>query len=575
MAPFAAQPNIPQPNVAPFAAQPNIPQPNVAPFAAQPNIPQPNVAPFAAQPNIPPAPGKFEAQGKQEAALPSTIAPIPSWPAMESQSFQAPQPFQAVPNEPIPQPYEPQPFQAAQKGKPSEPALQPFGAGQKSQPYEPQPFQAAQKGKPSEPALQPFGAGQKPQPYEPLQPFQAAQKGKPSEPALQPFGAGQKPQPYEPLQPFQAAQKGKPSEPALQPFGAGQKSQPYEPQPFQAAQKGKPSEPALQPFGGGAQKPQPFQAAQKGKPSEPALQPFGAGQKEKPGESALNPYQPAQPQPGYQPFQPGHQPPQPSDSLFQQYNVPAVEVHAQQPYGKGKENVWKEPELPPIPQMPGTGSIPYYTAPAAPPTYPSFSGGQAPVIKSGCGCGGGLADLPYALPPESPQFAQLPAQASYMPQWSQAAPISLEPPLPQPNIPAPIQPYGQPGGEYPFMPFAGPGPLFCEPAGPFHGYPGYPSYPGYISRAEPPYGSSFPWGQPPAEGKEREGKGGGSEEKTHSEKAVISQTDAQPESKPVRSPKRKKKQSSARAAISSLIERNRRQAPRSAKPRKPVPWLGN
>ncbi|MDO3679332.1 hypothetical protein Q3C12_20180, partial [Paenibacillus ehimensis] len=333
----------------------------------------------------------------------------------------------------------------------------------------------------------------------------------------------------------QAAQKGKPNEPMPQPFGGAPKPQPFEPQPFQAAQKGKPFEP------------QPFQAAQKGKPNEPAL----------------NPYQVAQPQP--------------SESLFQQYNVPAVEAAAQPPqppYGKGKENVWKEPELPPIPQMPDTGTMPYYTATAAPPTYPSFSTGPAPVIKSGCGCGGGLADLPYALPPESPQFAQQPAQSSYMPQWSQAAPISFEPPLPQPNIPGPFQPYGQPADEYPLMPFAGPGPLFCEPVVPFHGYPGFPSYPGYVSPAASPYGSLFPWGQAPVDEKGREGEGE-SGESAHSEKAVISQTDTKSEPKAVSPPKRKKKQSSARAAISSLIERSRRQGARSAKPRKPVPWLGN
>ncbi|SCW46023.1 hypothetical protein SAMN04487970_100832, partial [Paenibacillus tianmuensis] len=322
--------------------------------------------------------------------------------------------------------------------------------------------------------------------------------------------------------------------------------------------------------------PQPFSAAQKPQPYE-APQPFQAAQKGKPSEPALNPYQVAQPQPGYQPFQLGYQPPPPSASLFQQYNVPAVEAMAQQPhppYGKGKENVWKEPELPPIPQMPGAGMMPYYTAPAAPPAYPSLSTGQAPVIQSGCGCGGGLADLPYALPPESPPFAQMPAQASLMPQWSQAAPISLEPPLPQPNIPGPFQPYGQPMDEYPFMPFVGPGPIFCERVVPFHGYPGFPSYPGYVSPVAVSYGSPFPWGQPPVYDKGREGERE-SGESARSEKAVISQTDTQSESKAARPPKRKKKQSSARAAISSLIERNRRQAARSVKPRRPMPWLGN
>ncbi|KPV56746.1 hypothetical protein QJ48_25580, partial [Paenibacillus sp. A3] len=355
------------------------------------------------------------------------------------------------------------------------------------------------------------------------------QKGKP-EPTAQPFSAAQKPQPYDAPQPFQAAQKGKP-EPMPQPFSAAQKPQPY-----------------------GA--PQPFQAAQKGKPSEPAL----------------NPYQAAQPQPGYQPFQPGYQPQQPSASLFQQYNVPAVAAMAQQPpqpYGKGKE-----PELPPIPQMPGTGTMPFFTASAAPPAYPSLSTGHPPVIKSGCGCGGGLADLPYALPPESPSFAQMPEQASFMPQWSQTAPISLEPPLPLPNIPGPFQPYGHPMDEYPLMPFAGPGPIFCEPAVPFHGYPGFPSYPGYVRSAVSPYGSPYLWGQPPVDDKGREGEGE-SGENARSEKAVISQVDTQSEPKSVRPPKRKKKQSSARAAISSLIERNRRQTTRSAKPRKPLPWLGN
>ncbi|MBU7321123.1 hypothetical protein KQX66_36375, partial [Paenibacillus sp. SM 69] len=435
------------------------------------------------------------------------------------------------------------------------PMPQPFSAAQKPQPYEaPQPFQAAQKGKP-EPMPQPFSAAQKPQPYEAPQPFQAAQKGKP-EPMSQPFSAAQKPQPYEAPQPFQAAQKGKP-EPMPQPYEA--------PQPFQAAQKGKP-EPMPQPFSA-AQKPQPYEAPQ----------PFQAAQKGKPSEPALNPYEVAQPQPGYQPFQFGSQPPQPSASLFQQYNVPAVGALAQppqQPYGKGKENVGKEPELPPIPQMPGTGTMPYFTAPAAPPAYPSLSTGHPPVVKSGCGCGGGLADLPYALPPKSPSFAQMPEQASFVPQWSQTAPISLEPPLPQPYFHGPFQPYGHPPDEYPLMPFAGPGPLFCEPVVPFHGYPGFPSYPGYVSPAVSPYGSPYPWEHPQADDKGREGEEA-SRKSAPSEKAVISQTDTRSEPKAARPPKQKKKQSSARAAISSLIERNRRQSARSAKPRKPLPWLGN
>ncbi|MEC0213953.1 LysM peptidoglycan-binding domain-containing protein, partial [Paenibacillus ehimensis] len=97
--PFSVQPNIPQPNVMPFSVQPNIPQPNVMPFSVQPNIPQPNVEPFSVQPNVPPAPGKFEAQGKQEAV--PNVAPAPTWPAAEQQPFQSPQPFQAGPNEPM------------------------------------------------------------------------------------------------------------------------------------------------------------------------------------------------------------------------------------------------------------------------------------------------------------------------------------------------------------------------------------------------------------------------------------------------------------------------------------------
>lgn len=249
---------------------------------------------------------------------------------------------------------------------------------------------------------------------------------------------------------------------------------------------------------------------------------------------------------------------QPAQHPFQQFQMPAVEAMThEQPFGKGKENAWTPPELPGMPtmesmpmmqSMPSMSGMPMTHAAEMPhfggqpqsgfPMFGHPSGGD-------CGCGGGPA-LPYAEQP------------------------SVMPAMMQPNEPflAPQAyfPHHMPMMPYVAEPMAYPG---AYPAAGVSGFPHEPFYPGHVAS---PFGMHMPWS-----GSENEHIGGKEQvaaaSKSRGEKAEITQV-KEPASSKKKAPARKNKQSSARAAISSLIARsNRRAAQASTRSSKASPWL--
>ncbi|MBP1156564.1 MULTISPECIES: LysM peptidoglycan-binding domain-containing protein [unclassified Paenibacillus] len=199
----------------------------------------------------------------------------------------------------------------------------------------------------------------------------------------------------------------------------------------------------------------------------------------------------------------------PSMDLFQQYNVPAAEVMAYDTpsKGKGKENVWQQPELPSMPMMqsmqmpvmpnmPSVAEMPYFTPHAAYPAYPSMEG---PLKGGDCGCG--QPQLPYSMQmptaeslpmmPNMPPSAEMPY---FAPHAAYPAYPMMEGPLKggdcgcgQPQLPYSMQmPTAESLPMMPNMPPSAEMPYFA----PHAAYPAYPMMEG------PFMGGDWGCGQP-------------------------------------------------------------------------------
>ncbi|MCG7213145.1 LysM peptidoglycan-binding domain-containing protein [Paenibacillus mucilaginosus] len=279
---------------------------------------------------------------------------------------------------------------------------------------------------------------------------------------------------------------------------------------------------------------------------------------------------------------------------FDQFNLPAAEAMAVPEYpGKGKENAWHEPELPNAPFPYGqepAAEHPFYMAPGGYPGYPQAAEPWA-VPAGDCGCGGGL-NLPYALPSEGfPPLPPVPDAPYGQPVWAAG--------LPAAGPYDAFGPFGYGAAPYPGFPLPHAHPYGCLP-----GYPGVSPYPQWAGpAAEAPFGFEAPF--PPQEelpfleekGKGKKGKGGAelpAKSKKREERAVIAQSagtaavreeeqDAVREPEPraktavkaAAAPKRRSRQSEARAALAALIERSHRRASRGEPARRARPWLND
>ncbi|TVY11925.1 LysM peptidoglycan-binding domain-containing protein [Paenibacillus cremeus] len=265
---------------------------------------------------------------------------------------------------------------------------------------------------------------------------------------------------------------------------------------------------------------------------------------------------------------------QPSVNPFQQFQMPAVEAMT---HGKVKESDWHEPELPVFPTMTEAAHMPYHDPSANFPMYPTmteaahmpyhdpnanyamFPTMEQPIASGDCGCG----------KPDFLQPTQLPAYQPAMP--NQGFHPTAQMPAFYPGMPMPCDPFmhAQP---FPFAapsdtsPFGG-APTGVDPMATVSGYPGMPGYPNYSAAPMvSPYGMPFPWmGHVDCgcHGRSEGVEGSG-------EKVFVAQAD---ESSAKKQPKRKSKESSARAALNSLIAKQSRKPRASTEIRKAYPWL--